>query len=148
LPHEYPLFTVPHYSPQHNGRTVENSLRRTICFSADKGGSRLDNSPNFVTERSLKTSSHHPLTRRTTIVSLDSSKIRWSHVTLLGTGNILVTYKVTVIKPMLVFQINFTYTNLQYKNSLRQGGSRSDILNNIYLEALAEITYSQILTAD
>lgn len=125
LPHEYSLFTVSCYLSQHNGRTVENSLR-TIHFSADKGRFRLDNNPNFVAERSLKTSSHHTFTTRTTIVSLDSLKIRWTHITLV-TENIPVTYKVAMIKLTLVFQINFAYTNLQYMNSLQQGGSRSDI---------------------
>lgn len=63
-----------------------------MYFSADKGRSRLDNNPIFfVAERSLQTSSHHSLTTRTTIVSLDFLKIRQTHVRLLITGSIVVT---------------------------------------------------------
>lgn len=100
-----------------------------MCFSADKGRSRLDNNSFFVVvvaERSLKTSSHHPLTARTTTVSLDSLQVRQTGVRLLVTGSILVKYKVTTLKKM-VFLIILPYTNLQPKNSLRQEGSRSDI---------------------
>lgn len=42
----------------------------------------------------------------------------------------------------MVFLIILPYTNLQPKNSLRQEGSRSDIWNTIYIEALAKVTYS------
>lgn len=123
------LCSVSCYLPQYNGKTVKDSLRRTMCFSADKGRSRLDNNSFFVVvvaERSLKTSSHHPLTARTTTVSLDSLQVRQTRVRLLVTGSILVKYKVTTLKKM-VFLIILPYTNLQPKNSLRQEGSRSDI---------------------
>lgn len=115
-------------------------------FSAGKGTSRLNNNQNSVAEQSLKTSCHHTLTTRTD--SLDSLKKRRTHITLLVTENIPVTWWLWLNQCWCSKLISLTQI-YKIKINLDKEESRADIWNNFYLlKALAKKTHPRTPTAN